>query len=498
MQLLGYDIGSSSIKASIVDAESGLQIAFAQSPEKELTIQSPRKGWAEQDPNVWWKHVKATTARLLDSDNVQKEAIAAIGISYQMHGLVIVDENKEVLRPSIIWCDGRAVDSGSEITEELGEAYSLSHLLNKPGNFTASKLKWVKEHEPDLFQKIFKFMLPGDFIAMKMTGQINTSVSGLSEAILWDYKKHGLATEVMHAAGIPENVVPEIFTNFGQHGKLSERAADELGLPSGILLSYRAGDQPNNALSLNAMDPGEIASTAGTSGVIYGVTDKPLYDKQSRVNTFVHVNHNEDLQRYGVLLCINGTGIQNSWLKNEVFNSELDYRAMNERAESVAVGSDGLSIIPFGNGPERILQDTDTGAYIGKINFNRHRRAHITRAAHEGIAFSLCHGLDIMQEMGISIESIRAASSNMFQSRVFRETLCNCANVPLDLYETNGALGAAIGAGIGAGIFSDREEAFKGLQKKGSVDPDPKQRDEYLRAFDEWQLTLKKILETEA
>lgn len=497
MLLLGYDIGSSSIKASVVDCATGRQIAFAQSPDKELAIKSPRKGWAEQDPNKWWEHLKTATGRLLTSENVQKEAIAAIGISYQMHGLVIVDEHRNVLRPSIIWCDGRAIECGNEILNELGGAYTLSHLLNAPGNFTASKLKWVKKYETEHFQKTFKFMLPGDFIAMKMTGQINTTISGLSEAILWDYKKHGLATEVLDAAGIPEKLVPEVLTNFGRHGKLEAEAAIELGLPEGILLSYRAGDQPNNALSLNAMEPGEVASTAGTSGVIYGVTDKPLYDERSRVNTFVHVNHNENRHRYGVLLCINGTGIQNSWLKNELFNNQLDYPAMNDAASGIQVGSDGLIVIPFGNGPERILQDTDTGAYFGNLNFNRHGRAHLIRAAHEGIAFSLCHGLEIMNEMGMSVGTIRAASSNMFQSRVFRETLCNCSGVPVELYDTNGAQGAAIGAGIGAGIFGDREDAFKGLGRKRSIEPDLNHRDKSMHAFDEWKSTLNNVLQTD-
>lgn len=494
MYLLGYDIGSSSIKASIVDSQSGRQVAAGQSPEQELGIDSPRKGWAEQDPKLWWKHLKKVTAMLLKSESVNKERIGAIGISYQMHGLVLVDEKHEVLRPSIIWCDGRAVKTGEEIFREMGQEYCLNHLLNSPGNFTASKLKWVKEQETDTFRRAFKFMLPGDYIAMRLSGEISTTISGLSEAILWDYKKHGLADEVLQASGIPENLVPETFTNFGEHGKLSREAASELGLKEGIPLTYRAGDQPNNALSLNVMEPGEVASTAGTSGVIYGVTDKPLYDEKSRVNTFVHVNHNEKRKRYGVLLCINGTGIQNSWLKNEVLDGNIDYHAMNQMAADIPVGSDGLTVIPFGNGPERILQDTDTGAHFGNINFNRHGMGHIIRAAHEGIAFSLSYGLKIMEEMGMAIDNIRAGSSNMFQSRVFRETLCNTTGVPIELYDTNGARGAAIGAGIGLNIFESREEAFKGLKKKGVIEPDTESRAKYLEAYQQWKSELDKII----
>lgn len=494
MLLLGYDIGSSSIKASIVDSETGRQIAIVQSPEKELAIDSPQKGRAEQDPKLWWKHLKTVTDKLLESESVTKEQIGAIGISYQMHGLVLVDEKHEVLRPSIIWCDGRAVQTGEQIFREMGEEYCLSHLLNSPGNFTASKLKWVKEQEPDTFREAFKFMLPGDYIAMKLSGEISTTVSGMSEAILWDYKKHGLADEVLKASGIPENLVPEIFTNFGEHGKLNRQAAAELGLKEGTPLTYRAGDQPNNALSLNVMKPGEVASTAGTSGVIYGVTDQPLYDRKSRVNTFVHVNHNENRKRYGVLLCINGTGIQNSWLKNEVLSGNINYGAMNAKAADIPVGSDGLTVIPFGNGPERILQDTDTGAHFGNINFNRHSVGHIIRAAHEGIAFSLCYGLNIMKEMGMTVDNIRAGASNMFQSPVFRETLCHTSGFPIELYDTNGAQGAAIGAGIGLNIFDSREEAFKGLEKIGIIEPEAESRSKYLDAYQQWKSELDKIM----
>lgn len=494
MLLLGYDIGSSSIKGSIVDAETGKQVVMAHSPEKELAIQSPRSGWAEQDPEIWWQHLKTVTGKLLESEKVNKDAIQAIGISYQMHGLVIVDEKSEVLRQSIIWCDGRAVKMGDEAFHTLGKEYCQSHLLNSPGNFTASKLKWVKEQAPDLYKKIHKFMLPGDYIGMKMTGEIRTTISGLSEAILWDYKKHGLANRLLEVMGIPETMVPEAVTNFGDHGSLSAKTAEELGLNKGIPLTYRAGDQPNNALALNVLDPGEVASTAGTSGVIFGVTDKPLYDEYSRVNTFVHVNHTEHKQRYGVLLCINGTGIQNSWLKNEVFGGSIDYPAMNKKAEEVPIGSEGLAVIPFGNGPERILKDTDTGAHIKNIHFNRHGAGHIIRAAHEGIAFSLNYGLQIMKEMGMEINTIRAGASNMYLSKILRNALCNTSGLPIELFDTNGARGAAIGAGIGAGIIENRKEAFKGLESKATLQPDTELGEEYQKAYEHWKSELDKIL----
>ena len=495
MLLLGYDIGSSSIKATAVDAETGETVAFAQSPGKELNIQAPKSGWAEQNPEVWWQHSKIVTAKLLESKQVSKEAIKAIGLSYQMHGLVLIDENRHVLRPSIIWCDGRAVDIGKNALNELGKEYSFNHLLNSPGNFTASKLKWVKMHEPDIYKRIYKFMLPGDYMAMKLSGRVQTTVSGLSEAILWDYKKHGLATELLELFGISKTLVPEVLTNFGEQSTLSKEAAGELGLTKGTPITYRAGDQPNNALSLNVLDPGEVASTAGTSGVIYGVTDEPAFDEQSRVNTFVHVNHDENKNRYGVLLCINGTGIQNSWLRNEMLAEKYDYQAMNKLAGEVPVGSDGLVVIPFGNGPERVLRDNNTGAHFRNINFNRHQKGHLIRAAQEGIAYSLNYGLQRMKEMGMEIKTIRAGASNMYLSPVFRNALCNTSNVPIELFDTSGAQGAAIGAGIGLNIFESREEAFKGLKKTAVIEPEAELQEKHNDAYQQWKSELEEIMD---
>ncbi|HKK47213.1 MAG TPA: FGGY family carbohydrate kinase, partial [Balneolaceae bacterium] len=461
MQLLGYDVGSSSIKACLLDASTGNVIASAASPKTELAIQSPKKGWAEQDPEVWWHHIKKSTALILDSEAANPADIAGIGISYQMHGLVIVDEQHKVLHPAIIWCDGRAVEIGNQAFKDLGSEFCLEHYLNSPANFTASKLRWVRENKPEIFSKIHKVMLPGDYIAMKLTGDIRTSVSGLSEGILWDYQSNDIAYKLLAHYGIPAELLPEYDPNFAVTGELNKEGADELGLTSGIPIGYRAGDQPNNALSLNVLDPGEVAATAGTSGVIYGVTDKPLYDAKSRVNTFVHVNNDKGHPRYGVLLCINGTGIQNSWLKNTVFDDRYSYDQMNERAAEVPVGSEGVRVLPFGNGPERVLQNRDIGAMLRNINFNRHGDAHLMRAVQEGIAFSLNYGLQVMRQMGMSIDTIRVGSDNMFQSPLFREVFTNVTGATVELYNSNGALGAAIGAGLGASVFKDRKEAFK-------------------------------------
>lgn len=494
MLLLGYDIGSSSIKASVVDAATGRLVASAISPEQELPIDAPKPGWAEQSPELWWKHVKVVTAKLLEQDEVSAEAIEAIGISYQMHGLVLVDKNQQVLRPSIIWCDGRAVEIGEGALKELGREYCLEHFLNSPGNFTASKLRWVREHEPDVYKKAYKFMLPGDYIGMKLTGNIATTYSGLSEGILWDYSSGNVANKLLETYNISEELISDLHSNFSKHGILSKEAASELGMKKGTKVTYRAGDQPNNALSLNVLDPGEVAATAGTSGVIYGVTDEPVYDDKSRVNTFIHVNHEQDNPRYGVLLCINGTGIQNSWIKSRLFRNTAIYDEMNALAAEVPVGSEGVTVLPFGNGPERCLEQREVGGQIRGIDFNRHTEHHIVRAAQEGIAFSFNYGLQIMKSMGMNIGKIRVGLTNMFLSPVFTEAFTNTTGVTVERFKTDGSQGAAIGAGIGAGVFDSREEAFSSLEKVDTVEPDTDLQHQYQDAYHRWEETLNKQL----
>jgi len=490
--LLGYDVGSSSIKVTLLNAENGQAIASAISPKVEMEIKSPKKGWAEQDPECWWDNLIQATGELGKKVRLKPDTIIAIGISYQMHGLVLVDKAKKVLRPSIIWCDSRAVDIGEKAFQDIGKEKALSQLLNSPGNFTASKLKWVKDHEPSLYDQVFKFMLPGDFIAMKMTGEIRTTVSGLSEGIFWDYKQNEVSRTIMDYYGLSNSMIPERVPAFGEQGTLTSAAAQELGLMKGIPVSYRAGDQPNNAFSLNALNPGEIAATAGTSGVIYAVADKAGFDLKSRVNTFVHVNNTHRNPRYGVLLCINGTGILNSWLKKQIGKGH--YEEMNDMARKIKIGSEDLRIFPFGNGAERVLENRDIGALISGLNFNRHQQGHLFRAAQEGIVFALNYGLDIMRKMDVPLKVVRAGVTNMFLSDVFREAFVNTTRTVLELHNTDGAQGAARAAGIGIGIFNDFKAAFKGLKIQHVVEPEKEKMEIYQTEYNHWLNLLNKNL----
>lgn len=494
--LLGLDIGSSSIKASLVDAGSGQSVALAQSPSEEMAMQAPQPGWAEQDPELWWQHLVKSVRACLKKASAVPEGVKAIGISYQMHGLVTVDKNHRVLRPSIIWCDSRAVAIGQQATEDLGARYCLEHFLNSPGNFTASKLKWVRENEPAIFEKIDKIMLPGDYIAMRLSGEVVTTDIGLSEGIFWDYQTSSVSERLLDFYGFDSNVLPNRVPVFGLQGVLRKEAADALGLREGVKIAYRAGDQPNNAFSLNVLHPGETAATAGTSGVIYSVTEKNAFDPQSRVNTFIHVNNHAGRPSNGVLLCVNGTGILNSWLRKNTGGpaAAFEYEQMNDLASEVPIGSEGLVVLPFGNGAERIFGNRTLNASLHGLDFNRHSQRHVFRAAQEGIVFALKYGFDILQEMGLQTSVIRAGHANMFLSPVFREAFVNTICAPLELFNTDGATGAAIGAGVGAGIFADFEDAFKGLKIIGATDTEGDKQAKYMEAYNEWKDCIKKEL----
>lgn len=512
MLLLGIDLGTSSVKVSVVDGATQRLLASAHYPETEADIIAPQPGWAEQSPELWWEHTCQAILKCNATGAYNPKDIQAVGIAYQMHGLVAVDKDGTVLRNAIIWCDGRAVDIGNKAFDQIGEEKCLSHLLNSPGNFTASKLAWVKENEPDVYRRIHQILLPGDYLAMKLTGKTTTTVSALSEGVFWDFKKNELSEDVMSYYGFEPSVIPSVQSLFSPHGEVKESVAERLSLTAGIPVTYKAGDQPNNAFSLNVLNPGEVAATAGTSGVIYGISDGLHYDTQSRINSFAHVNHNpsgtkekavlseanaaspqkkdslsfstgEGVRhrptdgagvgsevRIGVLLCINGCGIFNRWMRSMI-GANHSYESLNTEAEKVPVGSDGLLMLPFGNGAERMLNNRLVGAHFHNLDFNVHSTGHLVRAAQEGIAFALRYGLDIMRENGTNPSVIRAGKANLFLSDVFVQSFVNLTGVPVELYQTDGSVGAALGAGVGVGFFETPEAAFASRKPLKTITP---------------------------
>lgn len=494
MLLLGIDVGTSSIKVAVTDAATQQCLASVQYPETESPIIAEQPGWAEQSPDMWWEHVQQAILKAHASRRYNPADIGAIGIAYQMHGLVLVDKSGAALRNAIIWCDSRAVEIGDGAFHAIGRKKALAHLLNSPGNFTAAKLGWVKQNEPSIYQRIHKFMLPGDYIALRLTGEINTSISSLSEGIFWDFKEEGLSDDVFDYFHFDRALVPSIQPVFAPHGGLRAAVASALSMREGIPVTYKAGDQPNNALSLNVLEPGEVAATAGTSGVIYGVSDALTCDPQSRVNTFAHVNYAPDRKRLGVLLCINGTGILNRWVKN-IFSPGVGYAEMNQLAQQVKPGSEGLRILPFGNGAERMLGNKIIGVHFNHIDLNVHGQAHIFRAAQEGIAFAFRYGLDIMRENGMDPQVIRAGRANLFLSELFADTFVNATHVPVELYKNDGSIGASLGAGIGAGAFASPKEAFQKMERLKLVEPNTIRKNIYDDIYEEWKASLLKQLE---
>jgi len=494
MYFLGYDVGSSSVKASLINGATGECVATDFFPKQEMKITAHQAGWAEQHPDLWWENLKLATQSVMAQSKIDAKTIGAIGISYQMHGLVVVDKNNNVLRPSIIWCDSRAAAIGDQAFDQLGGERCLSSLLNSPGNFTASKLKWVKENEPEVYAQIDKIMLPGDYIALRLTGEAKTTISGLSEGMFWDFQKNEVSKMILEHYGFDQSMIPEIVPTFSVQGQVTAQIAQELGLAPGIKVAYRGGDQPNNALSLNVLNPGEIATTAGTSGVVYGVSGEVKYDAYSRVNTFAHVNHTQELNRLGVLLCINGTGILNSWINKNVGNQAYSYAQMNDLASQVPIGSEGVSILPFGNGAERVLRNKNIGSQINGVSFNTHSQAHLFRAAQEGIVFSFNYGMEVMKQIGIDAKVIRAGKANMFLSPIFRETLAGISGATIELYNTDGSIGAARGAAVGAGYYKSFAEAFGSLAKLETIEPNLAQKAEYEAAYAIWKQNLEKVL----
>lgn len=493
MYLLGYDIGTSSIKVALTNIDTGKTIGTDQSPIVEMNITASQIGWAEQDPEVWWDNLCQATKMLVTKYGIDTKLIQGIGIAYQMHGLVMVDASGAVLRPAIIWCDSRAVSIGQTAFEEIGKEKCLSQFLNSPGNFTASKLKWVKEHEPEIYKKIDKIMLPGDYIAMRLTGEINTTISGLSEGIFWDFTTNDLAYPILDYFGLDKSHIPEIVPTFSIQGKVNSTAATETGLKVGTPITYRAGDQPNNALSLNVLKPGEIAATGGTSGVVYGVVDTLKYDPYSRVNSFAHVNYAPTDPRIGVLLCINGAGSQYRFIKQQMAAEQASYLDLERQLVEVPIGSDGLRTLPFGNGAERMLQNKNLGGQINNVQFNRHARAHFYRSALEGIAFSFVYGIRILNDLGLNQTVIRVGNDNLFQSKTFAETIAHSLNIDIEVMKTNGAIGAAKAAGVATQIFGSINEAFNQIEVVKRYEPN-QDIGAYEQAYQLWEQDLHKFI----
>ncbi len=478
---LGIDLGSSSVKVSLLDESGGQVLARTTVPELgEMGMTRPKPGWAEQSPELWWDLTCQGIRQVMEGRDASN--LRGIGIAYQMHGLVCMGANDEVLRPAILWCDSRAVEIGERYFGEIGRDKCLAHLHQSPGNFTVSKLAWVRENEPDVYAKIDKVGLPGDYLAYRLSGEWQTTDGGLSEAAAWDFSKGEMANFLMGGMGLKASLWPNRVPILGLQCEVSRAAAAELGIPAGVPISYRAGDQPNNAFALGANAPGDVAASGGTSGVLYGVSEAPLADAQQRVNPFLHVTHRQDQPRIGVLMCLNGAGSQMAWLRRI---TGVDYDQLNEQASSVSPGADGLTCLPFGMGAERILGNRTVGMQWRGGDFGKHGVGELSRACFEGIALAFRYGAEAMAAAGVEIRSVRAASSGLFLSPVFAQALADLLQAPIDCIAANGADGAARAAALGAGHYGSVTEASAVLKVKRSYVP--QSNTEYAEVYDRWR-----------
>ncbi len=479
---IGYDIGSSFVKAALVDVETGRPIARARVPEAEISIDALQIGWAEQDPNLWWQYLCDATKKLLSDAQIKADQISSIGISYQMHGLVLVDQELNPLRKSIIWCDSRATPYGEGAFEKLGATYCKEHLLNSPGNFTASKLAWVIENEPELYQKAFKLMLPGDFLSAKLTGEPQTTITGLSEGIFWDFKTDQPSEALFDHYQIDQNLIPEIVSNFTVQATVSNAGAKATGLKAGTPITYRAGDQPNNAYTLGARKAGDVVATGGTSGVVYALTDQLSGQELTKVNTFAHVDYQPQKKIFGKLLNLNGAGIQYRWLHRLM--GELGYDKLNEMAQKVPIGSNGLQVFPFGNGAERMLDNKVVNGHISNINFNIHDNHHMVRATLEGIAFAMIYGIEILKNDGVEIETLKVGNDNLFLSGVFSKTIADSLGISIQMLEATGAEGAAKAS------IARADQTQSNINITKTINPNPNNQDQSITAFEKWKKQL--------
>ena len=484
MIAIGFDIGSSFVKAALVEVETGKPIARARVPEVEIPMEAQQLGWAEQHPNLWWQYLCEATQKLLTETDINPEQISSIGISYQMHGLVLVDRDLNPLRKSIIWCDSRATSYGEKAFEKLGKGYCKDHLLNSPGNFTASKLAWVIENEPELYQKAYKLMLPGDFLAAKLSGIPQTTITGLSEGIFWDFKNDQASQALFDHYQIDQSLVPEVVDNFTVQATVSNAGAQATGLKEGPPITYRAGDQPNNAYTLGARKAGDVVATGGTSGVVYALTDQLSGNELTKVNTFAHVNYQPQQKMFGKLLNLNGAGIQYRWLHQLM--GEVGYEKLNEMAQQAPIGSNGLQVFPFGNGAERMLDNKIVNGHISNINFNIHDNNHMVRATLEGIAFAMIYGIEILKNDGVDIENLKVGNDNLFLSDVFSKTIADTLGISIQMLEATGAEGAAK-----ASISNPHQtQNNDNINITKTIKPNPKLQVESIASFEKWKTQL--------
>jgi xylulokinase len=481
MWLLGMDVGTGGTRAVVVDGE-GSVIASAASEHEPFKTAHP--GWAEQDPEDWWRAAQEAIREALVSAPEPREAIVAIGLTGQMHGAVMLDENGAVLRPALIWCDTRTQPECDWLTEKIGYD-RLIELTCNPAlpNFTVTKLLWVKEHQPEIFAKIRHIMCPKDYVRYRLTGEFAIDVQEASGTLLLDVTHRRWSQEVAEAAGIDESWLPKLYESPEVCARISETAAGLTGLTVGTPVVAGAGDQGAGAVGMGILQPGSVSATIGTSGVVFAATAAPTKDPHGRLHTFCHAVPG----LWHVMGVTQSAGLSFRWLKDTFF-AGLDYDALTYAASTIAAGSDGLEWAPYLLGERTPHLDPEVRAAFAGIS-TMHTRAHFIRAVLEGVAYSLKDTFTLFAELGIPVSGIRLGGGGA-RGPLWRKIQAGVYGQAVEVLtaEEGGAFGCALMAGVGAGHWANLDEACaQAIEVAQRIEPDPGDVSAYEWGYAQWR-----------
>jgi xylulokinase len=471
MNLLGIDVGTGGTRAVLIN-ESGQIIAS--STIEHAPFASPETGWAEQDPRDWWRASSAAVREVLGGNNVRPEEIAAVGLSGQMHGAVLLDERDQVLRPAIIWCDQRSEAQCSALTQAIG-AKRLIELTCNPAltGFTLPKIMWVREFEPDLWQLVRSVLLPKDYVRLKLTGDKATDVADASGTLLLDVAGRKWSQEMLAASEIKESLLPRVYESQEVTGSISTTAAAETGLLKGTPVVAGAGDQAAGAIGMGIVTPGSVSATIGTSGVVFAATNTPSLDPQGRVHTFCHAIP----ERWHVMGVTQGAGLSLRWFRDQfgVVSNEGDpYGSLTKEAARVPSGANKLLWAPYLMGERTPHLDPNARAALVGLTAS-HKRAHIVRAILEGVAFSLRDTFEIFKEMRVPVETVRLGGGGA-RSPLWRQIQADIYGRVVEIVEAEegAAYGVALLAGVAAGLWSSVDHACDAVVRtREHIVPDP-------------------------
>lgn len=479
--LMGIDLGTSSVK-TIVMRHNGQQMALSQC---DYSFSTPRPGWAEQDPESWWGATTKTIQEALTLAGILPSELAGIGFSGQMHGLVPLDSNCRPLRPAILWCDQRTVDEVRQIERKIG-LHRLGELTcNRISTgFQTATLLWLKKHEPSTYEQITTVLTPKDYIRFRLTGELSTDVTDAAGTLAFDVRCGSWSWALLSELGLRTDYYPSVHLPHSPAGQVLQSAAACTGLKSGTAVYHGGADQVMQAIGNGIVLPGQVSATIGTGGQIFAPLDRPWYDQKLRTHTFNHFD-GQSWYLMGASLC---AGLALRWLRNQVLGGQ-SYRELDRMAASVPAGSDGLFFLPYLAGERTPHMDAEARAMFAGLTL-RHGQAHLVRATMEGVAYTMCDGLDILRDSGQAVRQI-IASGGGAQSPLWMQILSDVFQVEIKLSKMaeQAAVGAAMTAGVGCGLYPDYQTAFQEVVRwhDGMYVPDEKRANGYAQGHQIFQ-----------